>query len=58
VRVSPVHQGSRAVRGNLLYNAERFSPALMARAAARVGQLIDLIANQPSHRVGALPCAP
>jgi amino acid adenylation domain-containing protein len=53
-----VHQGTRGVRGELLYNTERFSPALMARAAARLDQLIDLIANEPSHLVGALPRAP
>jgi len=53
-----VHQGTRGVRGNLLYNAERFSPTLMARAAARLGQLIDLIANESSRLVGALPRVP
>jgi len=53
-----VHQGARGVRGDFLYNAERFSPVLMARAAVRLDQLIDLIANQPSHRVGTLPRAP
>ena len=53
-----VQQDARGVRGNLVYNAERFSPALAARAAARLGQLIDLIATEPSRRVGALPRAP
>jgi hypothetical protein len=53
-----VRQGPRGARGDLVYNAERFSPALLARAAARLDQLIDLIATEPSHRVGALPRAP
>jgi uncharacterized membrane protein YccC len=53
-----VRQGARGVRGNLLYNAERFSPELIARAVARLGQLIDRIATEPSHRVGALPREP
>ncbi|TMQ11358.1 MAG: amino acid adenylation domain-containing protein [Deltaproteobacteria bacterium] len=53
-----VRQDARGVGGDLVYNAERFSPELAARAGARLGQLIDLIANEPSRRVGALPRAP
>jgi hypothetical protein len=53
-----VHQDARGVRGNLVYNAERFSPALAERAAARLGQLIDAVATAPALQVGALPRAP
>ena len=53
-----VRQDARGVRGNLVYNAERFSPELAARAATRLGQLIDLLATDPAHRVGALPRTP
>jgi hypothetical protein len=53
-----VHQDARGVRGDLVYNAERFSPALAARAAARLGQLIDTNATAPSLQVGALPRGP
>jgi hypothetical protein len=50
-----VRQDARGVGGDLVYNAERLSPEQAARAAARLGQLIDLIATEPSRRVGALP---
>jgi non-ribosomal peptide synthetase component F len=53
-----VRQNARGLTGELVYNAERFSPELAARAADRLGQLIDLIASDPTHRAGALPRAP
>jgi len=53
-----VRQDARGVRGNLVYNAERFSPELAARAAARLAELIDTIATAPSRRIGVLPREP
>jgi hypothetical protein len=49
-----VREDARGIRGDLVYNAERFSPELAARAAARLDQLIDTLATASSHRVGAL----
>jgi non-ribosomal peptide synthetase component F len=53
-----VREDARGVRGDLVYNAERFSPELAARAAARLDQLIDTLATASSHRAGALSRGP
>ncbi|MDB4955257.1 MAG: Malonyl CoA-acyl carrier protein transacylase [Myxococcales bacterium] len=52
-----LRQGLRGVRGNLVYNAERFSPELAARARAWLGQLIELIVTTPSARISAVQAA-
>ncbi|MDB4955265.1 MAG: Amino acid adenylation [Myxococcales bacterium] len=51
-------QGAHSARGSLLYNAERFSSELAARAATRLGRLIGAITTAPSDRVADLPGAP
>ena len=53
-----VHQSATGLRGNLMFDAERFSPELVRRAATRLEQLVDRIATAPSDRVCDLPGAP
>jgi len=51
-------QDRSGIRGNLVFNAERFSPELAARAAARLGELLDRLAGAGDDRVADLPRAP
>ncbi|TMQ05055.1 MAG: hypothetical protein E6J90_50045, partial [Deltaproteobacteria bacterium] len=53
-----IRQDTHGVRGDLVYNAERFSPELAARIAATLDQLIDTLATASSHRADALPRVP
>ena len=48
-------QGTSGVRGPLVYNAARFSPANAGKVAARLCFLIDAITTDPSQRVASLP---
>jgi non-ribosomal peptide synthetase component F len=50
-----VSQHARGIGGGFSYNAERFSPELAAKAAARLGELIGVIATAPSRRVASMP---
>ena len=53
-----LRQSASGIRGKLVYNAERFSPQIAARAAARLGELLQWITTTPAMRVRDLPSAP
>jgi amino acid adenylation domain-containing protein len=53
-----LRQGKAGIRGSFGFNAERFSPELAARAAARLTDLVRILATKPALRVRELPRAP
>jgi amino acid adenylation domain-containing protein len=53
-----VRQGAHALHGELAYNAERFSPELVARVGAWFTQLVAALATDPERTLASLPAEP
>jgi non-ribosomal peptide synthetase component F len=49
-----VNQGPHRLRGELIFNAERFSPERATKAATRLRQIVHEIVTSPSERVSTL----